>query len=213
MTDKKTRFDELWQPKPQENYEVATIRAFERLCHQPDEQLQWLGATSRNGNWRLPVLGETLEVRTSSRQVVDSSGRGVGPAWRILTLHYLAVRLRPARLPPAVTFDDIATARSYGGVYRQRVVARLCATAGQNQERLRNAAGSLGGQASEGGDASFCFDVFPRVQVGLVWHAPDEEFPPSATVLLPANIESYFCAEDIVVLSEGLVARLAGRPY
>jgi len=54
------------------------------------------------------------------------------------------------------------------------------------------------------------FDVFPRLTLRLVWHAPDEEFPPSATLLLPDNIEAFFVAEDIVVLSECLVARLGG---
>lgn len=213
MTDEHTLFNDLRRPKPQDNYEVATGLAFECLRRQTHEQLQWLGAVSDDGCWRLPVLSEALEVRTSSRQVVTSSGREVGAAWRILTLHYLAVATRPDLLSPSVTFDDLATARSYGGVYRQRVIARLCATAGQNLERLCNAASLVHGHASEGGEASFRFDVFPRVQVRLVWHAPDEEFPPSATILLPANIESYFCAEDIVVLSEGLVARLSGRPF
>jgi hypothetical protein len=46
-----------------------------------------------------------------------------------------------------------------------------------------------------------------------VWHAPDDEFPASATLLLPPNIEDYFCSEDIVVLSESLVARLSGRGF
>jgi hypothetical protein len=63
------------------------------------------------------------------------------------------------------------------------------------------------------GDAAFDFQVFPRFSMRLIWHAPDEEFPPTATLLLPPNVESYFVAEDIVVLSEGLVSRLSGRPF
>ena len=64
-----------------------------------------------------------------------------------------------------------------------------------------------------GGDTAFDFDIFPRLCVRVIWHAADEEFPPSATLLLPANIESYFCIEDIVVLSESLVSRLGGRAF
>ena len=55
--------------------------------------------------------------------------------------------------------------------------------------------------------------MFPRVIHRLIWHAADDEFPPSATILLPSNIEEFFCSEDIVVLSESLVARLAGKPF
>ncbi len=65
----------------------------------------------------------------------------------------------------------------------------------------------------DNGDAGFDFDVFPRFGLRLVWYAGDEEFRPSATILLPSNIDLFFCPEDVVVLSESLVARLAGRPF
>lgn len=213
MSDANSAFRGIPCPKPQENYQVATEHAFRRLGRQSFEQLQWLGALQHNGDWRLPVLNDLFEVRLSSREVVASNGEEVGPAWRILALHYLTVSLRPDNLLPRITFDDLPTARSYGGVYCGRVIRRLCATAGRRIETLRNAADSLGGRLVDGGDAAFVFDVFPRVQVRLIWYAPDEEFPASATLLLPENIESYFCAEDIVVMSEGLVSRLAGAPY
>ncbi len=212
MTDKNALPEGFTYPKPQENYQVATEYAFERLSHQSSEQFRWLGAVSQDGNWQLPVLNDLFEVRLSSKEVVDSDGKEVGPAWRILTLHYLAVNLRPDFLSPQVTFDDLPTARSYGSVYDGRVIKRLCATAGRQVQTLRSAANSVGGRSADGGDTAFFFDVFPRVQVHLIWYAPDEEFPASATLLLPENIESYFCAEDIVVMSEGLVSRLAVVP-
>jgi len=187
--------------------------AFDALGRQTEEQILWLGAEPSAGGWRLPVLNDTFEVDVSLRRVTTSAGSQVGPHWCVLALHYLAVTARPEHREPEITFADLATARSYAGVYHGRTVARLCATAGRDAETLRAAARSVGGRATEAGDAGFDFDVFPRVSIRLVWHAPDEEFPPSATLLLPANIESYFCAEDIVVLSERLVSRLGGRPF
>ena len=93
------------------------------------------------------------------------------------------------------------------------MIGRLCATAGRDAEKLGAAAVVAGGRSVAGGDAAFEFQVFPRFCVRLVWHSPDEEFPSSATLLLPANAESYFGSEDLVVLSERLVSRLAGRPF
>lgn len=187
--------------------------AFTALAHQADEQLRWLGAEPRDGAWRVPVLDDAIEVDLSKSRVSTSDGREVGDAWRILALHYLLVTSRPERREPEITFDDLPTARSYAGVYHGRVIARLCATAGRDGESLRAAAKTLGGHPADGGDAAFDFDVFPRVLVRLIWHAPDDEFPPSATLLLPANISDYFCSEDTVVLTECLVARLGGRPF
>ena len=200
-------------PPPQQNLEAALTMAFEAVGRQPAEQMVWLGAERVGGLWRLPVLGDVFEVDPAARRSSASGGRPVGPLWGILALHYLAVASRPERLAAEVTFADLPTARSYAEVYRARTVARLCAAVGRDAQSLRIAATGLGGRSVAVGDAAFDFDVFPRLTVRLVWHAPDEEFPPSATLLLPRNVESYFSAEDIVVLSERLVARLAGKPF
>jgi len=199
---------------PQENIERATEMGFAALCSQQDEQMVWLGAHPEGNTWRVPALNDTFVVDLSQRRVTTSEGHQVGVCWRILALHYLAISARPAQQVPETTFAELPTARSYASVYQGRVIARLCATAGRNAQRLKAAAAAVGGRAVDAeGDAAFDFDVFPRLLLRLIWHAPDEEFPSSATLLLPSNIESYFCSEDIVVLSESLVARLGGRPF
>jgi hypothetical protein len=191
----------------------ATESAFQDLRGQDHDQFVWLGAEPMDGGWKLPVLEDTLQIDLVQSRVRTSGGQAVGSIWRILTLHYLAVRSQPERLAPQLTFADLPTARSYASVYDGRVIGRLCATAGRDSDRLRSAAAALKGHRALGGDLAFDFDVFPRVTIRLIWHKADEEFPPSATLLLPANIESYFCSEDIVVLSEQLVARLGGRSF
>jgi hypothetical protein len=200
-------------PPPQQNLKRAIEAAFETFAGQSPGQLAWLGAEPAAHAWRLAVLSDAFLVDASAKRITTAGGADVGPAWTIVALHYLSIRGRPQNQAPEVTFADLPTARSYASVYHQRVVARLCATAGRDAKRLHAAAVGLGGRPTSGGDAAFDFDVFPRFSVRLIWHAPDEEFPPAATLLLPANAESCFCSEDIVVLSESLVARLSGRPF
>jgi len=202
------------KPSPQQNLKVATERAFAALAHQPPEQFEWLGATLVGDRWRLPILDDAFDVDLSAGQVtLASSGEPVGAAWRILALHYLNITTRPEAQDPAITFADLATARSYAGIYQGRVISRFCYTAGRDGETFRTAATCLGGKPVDEGDAAFDFAMFPRVTVRLIWHAPDEEFPASATLLLPGNIDAYFCSEDTVVMSEQLVARLSGRGF
>ena len=201
-------------PPPQHNLQAAADKALDALRSQSPEQFAWLGAVGADTTWRLDVLAESLEVDIASGSVsAVAGGVGVSAKWRILILHYLAVNARPANCPPEITFADLPAARAYAGVYQQRVIGRLCATAGRDLATLRAAAGTIGGRAVEGGDAAFDFSLMPRIRLRLIWHGRDEEFPPSATLLLPANIESFFCIEDIVVLSESLVSRLSGRPF
>lgn len=200
-------------PPPQQNLKRATQLGFDALEGQSEDQLRWLGAQGSGHAWRLPVLGDVLEVDISNRRILTSSGRDVGPQWRIIVLHYLAISSQPQQQTPKITFADLPRARSYAGVYQGRVICRLCATAGREAEKLASAAETLGGRATTGGDLAFDFDPFPQLSLRLIWHAGDEEFPPSATMLLPPNVESYLCSEDIVVLSESIVARLTGRPF
>jgi hypothetical protein len=200
-------------PSPQEAYRRAVALGFETLSQQSAQQLAWLGAERSGGSWRVAVLNDILAVDVSDGRIVTSAGNLVGPAWAILVLHYLSLGDRPQTRPPAITFADLGESRSYAGVYDARVIRRLCATAGRSAERIQAAAGAAGGRQADGGDLAFDFTPFPRLTIRLIWHAPDDEFPPSATLLLPENIEAYFCAEDVVVLSEGLVARLGGQPF
>jgi len=200
-------------PPPQQNLQAATDEAVRALRGQSAEQLAWLGATAIEDAWRLPVLGAELDVDIASGTVRTREGVDVTPKWRILALHYLGVTVRPVELEPTVTFADLPAGRVYAGIYGQRVIGRLCGTAGRDLATLGPAMESLGARPAAGGDAAFDIHIFPRVPVRLIWYAADDEFPPSATLLLSANIEQFLCAEDIVVMSESLVARLSGRPF
>jgi len=200
-------------PPPQENYKLAIQLGFEALARQSRDQTEWLGAERVDDAWQLAVLEDRLTVQPKASKVITSAGSKVSQAWVILILHYLSATIRPQWQEPTIAFADIGTSRPYASVYQGRVIHRLCATAGRNAETLRDAARSLGAKPAEGGDLAFDFLIFPRLTHRLIWHAADDEFPPSATILLPSNIEEFLPPEDIVVLSESLVARLGGKPF
>jgi hypothetical protein len=203
-------------PPPQHNLDEAAARALAAVRTQPAEQLEWLGAARRGQEWTVAVLGETLTVDLEAGTVRDSAGRAAGPWWQVLTLHYLAVTARPQAQAPTLTFADLPGGRVYASVYQQRVIERLCRTVGRDEPTLRTAAEALGGGVlghPGAGDLAVEFAVYPHVRVQLVWYSGGGEMSPAATLLLPANIEAFFCLEDIVVLSERLVSRLAGGRF
>jgi len=200
-------------PPPQHNLQTAAEKALAVMQVQPREQLGWLGAEFVQARWRLPVLDSVLWADPATGRVTTAAGAEVGPHGRILVLHYLCVASQPPILPPEVAFADLASARGYAGVYHQRVIGRLCATAGRMASSLQSAAAQVGAHPAPGGDLAFDLAAFPRLTARVIWHAPDEEFGPSATLLFPRNVESLLCVEDVVVLSERLVSRLCGRPF
>ena len=203
-------------PPPQHNMQQAADRAIQQLARQESDQLQWLGARRDGELWRLTVLENELAVDLSAGRVWDvqaGEGREVNVMWRILVLHYLCIQGRPETLTPQIVFAELPECRAYDGVYRGRVIARLCATAGRDEATLRRGMELVRGRQVEGGDLSFDLRAFPRLDLRLVWYRGDEEFPPSASLLLPPNIREFFVGEDVVVLSERVAARLAGKPF
>ena len=214
MTKKKKNPPEpIRIPPRQEPIRSAQQKAVEALGSQSESQLEWLGADRSGTCWRLQVMDGVFLVDISSGDVLLEDGTDVHPTWRVLTLHYLAVRMRPVAQPPQVTFASFPSAHTYAVVYENRVNRRLCATAGRDVTTLRSAASIVGAQEIDGGDLAFDVQIFPRIPVRLIWYARDDELPPSCTLLLPPNIELYLCTEDIVVLSESFVSRLSGRSF
>ena len=201
------------RPAPQEPDRIAQRKAVESLRSQSDAQLAWLGAQRAGSLWRLPVLDGALQVQMDTGEVFRDDGPSVRSPWRVLVLHYLDIRTRPPAGPPEATFASFPSARNYASVYEKRVNGRLCATVGRNLDTLRSAANAIGTRDVPGGDVALEVNVFPRIPIRLIWYAGDEELPPACTLLLPANIESYLCTEDIVVLSEGFVSRLGGASF
>ncbi len=210
-------------PPPQQNLRAAAALAFSAVRAQSPQQLEWLGGRPRADRWQLEVLDDALTVDLAEGAVRTSEGRTVGPFWQILTLHYLATSSRPAQPPPEVTFAALPAGRAYAGVYRQRVIERLCRSVGRDRASLLGAAGRLGGKTVDAGDAAFDFQVYPRLRLRLVWYAAEQAqpanhepqnlepgLPPSAVLLLPRNVQDFLAVEDIVVLSERIVSRLSG---
>ncbi len=200
-------------PPIQQNFQTAVQKAILALSGQSPEQMVWLGAAGTGQVWELPVLDGVLRVDISTGKVCTSDNREVSRWWRVLVLHYLAIRDHNSSGLPEIVFGDIPSARTYAGIYHQRVIARLCRTAGRDAQTLRHAAEALSARFVDAGDMAFDLDVLPRLSVRVIWYAGDDELPPSATLLLPGRIEAFFCTEDIVVLSESVVSRLSGCEF
>ena len=79
--------------------------------------------------------------------------------------------------------------QGYSGNYLSSIV--------QNDlESLKNACRGLGGKPESYGDISYSFYVLPRIDLLLVYHRGDDEFPPSAQVLFSSSA-SHFLPTDI----------------
>ena len=208
MTSRIDPTDRIGVPPPQHNLQTARNMAVSALADQTDEQLEWLGAERTDAGWRLPILNGSVTVDLTSGDVRREDGTEAPPALQVIALHYLNVRVRPEKRQPEITFPTLPSARTYAKVQEGRVNGRLCRKIGPDRQSVLLAAAAVGAHEVDGGDAAFEATMFPHISVRVIWYAADEELPPSCTILMPANIESYLVVEDIVVMSEVLVGRL-----
>lgn len=200
----------------QTNYEVALQGAWDCVRRKPVEEFHPLGVSeplAGSRQWFLPVLDTEFEIDVQERCMTAIGYGEVGCIWQILALHALLVQTPFPESSRQITFEEIPEARGYSAPYRGRVLEGFTRTVGHSRESLLAAAQTCGGQVVPGGDLAVRFQVFPHVPLTIVWYRGDDEFTPGASFLYNDNITSVFEVEDIVVMTEQVVARLRGKPW
>jgi len=160
----------------------------------------------------LRFMGRECHVDVATAEVVDArDGTRASPRCALLVLHYICRAKGTPLSEDMVTFREVPDGVFYWGSFRQRVLRPLIEEFGMQPDLLIERGRALGALASTYGDISLRIDAFPKVPVILLIWKGDEEFPPDANILFDASVPQYMTTEDIAVLSEEIVARLARR--
>ena len=130
-----------------------------------------------------------------------------------LILHYLIGASGAPLSRTWITFREIPSGEFYYSAFVKRAKDPLVQTFGKNPGLFVDLGTRMGGTKGEEGDASLCFQVFPRIPVCLILWAGDDEFPPEGNLLFDGSISQYLSAEDIAVLSGMIVYPLIGLAY
>lgn len=151
-------------------------------------------------------LGKKYTISFPHGEVLADNGKKVGPAFALLSLHYL---LSEPTVPQQswISFKEIPGGSIYQAPFQARTIGRLFRKVNQ-LSILETACEKLDGKKMTGGNMAFQFHVFPRVPLGLVCWEGDDEFPPSANILFDANAKHFLTAEDYAVVGEYFVGQL-----
>jgi hypothetical protein len=163
------------------------VSDLEELCERS-------GAVLNGRTIRVSFFGSRVEILIPENGSVEFQPSEVPLPERILILHYLLGReSRPF----------------YDQTYQKRGPQRIARRFGQNVAEFRKACRSLNWQEAELGDASFQFDILPKIRGLLVLHAGDEEFPPEVNILFNDEIGNFLPLEDVAVLAGLIATRLS----
>jgi len=127
---------------------------------------------------------------------------------KILIMHYLINAKGTSATGKLITFRDLPGGTVYYPTFTKRTMQPIATHFGYKPDLLISAAGKLGGQKIEMGDASVIINAFNRVPVTLILWQGDEEFTPQVNLLFDSCITDYLESEDITVMSEILTWKL-----
>lgn len=191
-------------------YEIAYKRAgLEIRASNLEELCGRTGAVLNGRTIRVSFFGSRVEILIPENGGIEFQPVDLPLAERILILHYLLGReIRPTR-GSMVAFKSLPGASFYDPAYQKRGPKRIARCFGENVEEFRKACRNLKWQEAELGDASFQFDILPKIRGLVVLYAGDEEFPAEVNILFNDEIVNFLPLEDVAVLAGLIATRLS----
>jgi len=194
-------------------YAIAYQKAVEELRALGPEELSAVcerSAAVLNGRTiRLAFFGTRVELRISDGESIEFLPADLPLVEKILILHYLLAREPRTVKGQMVAFKNLPGASFYDPTYQKRGPRRIARRFGEDVEGFRQACRNLGWREEELGDASFRFDILPKIRGLVVLHGGDEEFPAEANILFDDEIVNFLPLEDVAVLAGLIATRLA----
>ncbi len=162
----------------------------------------------------LPFINREIKITWPGGEVIaPEDTKELSLQEQGLIMHYLTQASGAPLTNTRITFREIPSGEFYYSAFAKRARDPLVQTFGKNPGLLLELGSQMGGIKGEEGDASLCFQVFPRIPVCLILWAEDDEFPADGNLLFDASISKYLSAEDIAVLSGMVVYPLIGLAY
>ena len=192
-----------------QSYKPAWEKAWKALKEQnPSGVAEKTGACFFDDQYHITYLYKACTLSLSNSVFVPSD---LKESEQILILHYLASQGTVNRTERFVTFKGLPGGMFYYPTYRKRGADWLLAAFGNEPEKLLSACRHLGGEQASFEDVSVKIRVLPQIDVVVVLHRGDEEFPPEISLLYRDDIISFLPLEDVAVLAGIVAGRLIKR--
>ena len=154
------------------------------------------------------LLGRAFYVAPGSLDVVAADGGKVSPVDELLILRYLETARPVEPTGRNITFRDLPGGNFYAVALAKRTTDLIEKTFGDSAARLREAFARFPHTPIERGDAGACFHAIGRIDVTLVLHAGDDEFPASAQIFYDQVIASVYSSDEVAALTTSLCVGL-----
>lgn len=158
----------------------------------------------------IKYLNQSYQITLPDMEVtLEGNGEEVSLKDKILILHYLIQAKGTPLSNKMIAYKELPEGSNYFPTFYQRAIRPLVQHFGNEPQRLLDAGKTFGAHEADHGDVSITVNTFSRAPVTLLLWRGDDEFPPEGNILFDSTISDYLSPEDINVLCETLVERLA----
>jgi hypothetical protein len=164
-----------------------------------------------DGNFCLDFFWQEYVISADDLSVRPAGADKESPSFiQSLILTYLATADGTTPSGRWIGFRELPNGMFYVQAFQGYTGGRLVRELPGGIEAFRRAAGTLGGEPLEYGDAGYAFTVLPRVHIALAYWEGDEEdgFPAQARVLFEDTVSHYMCTDGLAILGSQLVGRV-----
>ncbi len=172
-----------------------------RLLRQKDPETiaENAGATWGHHRLILPFLVWDISVEHPSISY-EAPAPISGFTMKLLTLLYLNRSDGAGLACNWIPYRELNDGLFYAKNFHETVEERISGRFGSNPGELLSAAGKLGAEPVEQGDAGFIIRTYPRIPLLIILWGEDEEFPASCNVLFDASSTHYLNAFELKML-------------
>jgi hypothetical protein len=160
---------------------------------------------------RLHLMGRALQVTFPDLLVCDrQTGDSLPVAPQALVLYYLSTADGAPIEGRWISFADLPDGRFYNQAFQGYTGKEIARCFGNDLHAFENTARKVGGQEIAYGDSAFAFRALPRVNLAVVYHQGDEDFPASCQILFDAST-SHYLPIDVSAILASMLARTIMR--
>jgi hypothetical protein len=161
------------------------------------------------GEFHFTFLGTSIVLTYPDFHATVASTDAPLPAFKQALLVYYFLQSDGA--PPAgnwVSFADLPEGRVYSTAFQGYTGDELAKTFRMDKDAFCATCQNAGGSPVSFGDAAYRFSAFPRMDLLVVYHLGDEDFPSTCKLLFDASASHYLPAEACAILGSVLIQKI-----
>ncbi len=168
---------------------------------------RYVQTQSGKGELRLALWGREIFVTFPDFIAFEgSSQQKLHAGLQALVIYYLYTTDGAPIADRFISFSELPDGKFYAQAFQGYTGQELQHHFGDDRQRFERAAQNIGGRHYPLGDASFTFQLLPRVVLLVVFWCGDEDFPSSYQVLFDASI-SHHLPIDVCAVAGSMLTR------